>query len=52
MTDKPTKPSAQPKSDEIKDLPPKKVTPQEAGNTKGGRAPGGGTQTEDEVYVG
>jgi len=51
MTDKPTKPTVQPKADEIKDLPPKKVSPQDAENTKGGRR-GPGTQTEDEVYIG
>ena len=51
MTDKPTKPSVQPKADEIKDLPPKTVSPKDADKTKGGRA-GPGTQTEDEVYIG
>ena len=51
MADKPTKPSVQPKADEIKDLPPKKVSPKDADNTKGGRS-GPGTQTEDEVYIG
>lgn len=50
MPDKPIKPTAQPKADEIKDLPPRKVSPQDAENTKGGRRPG--TQTEDEVYIG
>jgi len=51
MTDKPTEPSATPKADQIKDLPPKKLTPQDEENTKGGRR-GPGTQTEDDVYVG
>ena len=51
MTDKPAKPSVQPKADEIKDLPPKKVSRQDEDKTKGGSA-GPGTQTEDEVYIG
>ena len=51
MTDKPNKPSVQPKADEIKDLPPKNVSHQDADKTKGGRS-GPGTQTEDEVYIG
>lgn len=51
MTDKPNKPSVQPKADEIKDLPPKKVSHQDADKTKGG-VRGPGTQTEDDIYVG
>ena len=49
MTDKPTKPSVQPKVDEIKDLPPKKLSKQDEDKTKGGRQ---GPNTEDEVYIG
>jgi hypothetical protein len=52
MSDEPTKPAAEPKADEIEDLPPKKVSPQDEENTKGGRRAGPGTQTEDEVYIG
>ena len=51
MSDQPPKPSVQPKADEIKDLPPKKVSPKDADNTKGGQR-GPGTQTEDDIYVG
>jgi hypothetical protein len=51
MTDTPNKPTAQPKADEVKDLPPKKISRQDEENTKGGRR-GPGTQTEDEVYIG
>jgi hypothetical protein len=51
MTDKPVEPNAQPKVDEIEDLPPKDVSPQDGENTKGGRR-GPGTQTEDDIYVG
>ena len=51
MTDKPNKPSVQPKADEIKDLPPKNLSHQDADKTKGG-VRGPGTQTEDDVYVG
>jgi hypothetical protein len=51
MIDKPTKPTVQPKADEIKDLPPKKVSSRDEENTKGGRR-GPGTQTEDDIYVG
>lgn len=50
MTDKPAKPKTQPESDQIKDLPPKKVSRDDADKTKGGARPG--TQTEDEVYIG
>jgi hypothetical protein len=51
MTDKPNDPNTQTKADEIKDLPPKEVSPQDEENTKGGRR-GPGTQTEDDIYVG
>jgi hypothetical protein len=51
MIDKPIEPSTQPAADDIEDLPPKEVSPQDEENTKGGRR-GPGTQTEDDVYVG
>ena len=35
----------------VKDLKPKRVKPSRAAKVSGGRA-GGGTQSEDEVYVG
>ena len=56
MTNDPKTPTPEPapdkKADHIDDLPPKQVSREDAENTKGGRRPGGGTQTEDEVYVG
>ena len=45
------KKSDRPGNKKMTDLPAKKVTPEQEGNTKGGRA-GPGTQTEDDVYVG
>jgi len=51
MADDKNTPTAEPKADEIEDLPPKEVSPQDEENTKGGRR-GPGTQTEDEVYIG
>ena len=51
MSEKPVTPSVQPKADEIKDLPPKKLSHQDADKTKGG-VRGPGTQTEDDIYVG
>ena len=51
MPQDPGKKSDQPGTKKMTDLPAKKVTPDQEGNTKGGRA-GPGTQTEDEVYIG
>lgn len=51
MSKDPGKKSDQPATKKMADLPAKKVTPDQEGNTKGGRA-GPGTQTEDDIYVG
>ncbi len=51
MIDKPNKPTEPRKTDEIKDLPPKALSPDDEEKTKGGRR-GPGTQTEDDIYVG
>jgi hypothetical protein len=51
MSDKQNAPTNQPKADEVKDLPPKKLSREDEEKTKGGRR-GPGTQTEDEVYIG
>ncbi len=51
MSEKPGKPSGQPKADAIKDLPPKKLSRNDEDKTKGGQR-GPGTQTEDDIYVG
>lgn len=51
MPHDPGKKSDHPDTRKITDLPAKKVTPDQADKTKGGRM-GPGTQTEDDVYVG
>lgn len=51
MSDKKNTPANRPKADEIKDLPPKKLSHEDEDKTKGG-VRGPGTQTEDDIYVG
>ena len=52
MSDKQNAPTNQPKADEIKDLPPKKLSREDEDKTKGGRREAPATQTEDDLYIG